>query len=127
MRNIGFYFFSVAALCVTAGMLWGIQMSMSGDHSLAGAHAHLNLVGWVTMGLFGIYYAVTPQAAESQLAKVHFAVALAGVGLMVPGIVMAIRESGEAVVAAGSMLTALSMLIFLYTVARNGIGAPSAA
>jgi hypothetical protein len=122
MRGIAFYFFSAAALCVTGGMLWGIEMSISGDHSLMGAHAHLNLVGWVTMGLFGIYYAVTPTAAGSRLATIHFGVALAGVVLMVAGIVMALREAGDAVVAIGSILTALSMLIFLFTVFINGIG-----
>jgi hypothetical protein len=121
MRGIAFYFFAAATLCVTGGMFWGIQMSVSGDHSLMGAHAHLNLVGWVTMGLFGIYYAVTPIAAGSRLATIHFGVALAGVVLMVPGIVMALRDTGEAVVAIGSILTALSMLIFLFTVFRNGI------
>ncbi len=122
MRGIGFWFFAVAVVCITIGMAWGIQMSASADHSLSGAHAHLNLVGWVTMAMFGVYYTLTPQAADAVLARVHFAVALAGVVLMVPGIVMAIREAGEAVVIAGSMLTMASMAIFLVTVFRHGLG-----
>ena len=119
MKGIAFWFFAVAALCVTIGMAWGIQMSASGNHVLSGAHAHLNLVGWVTMGMFGLYYHVVPAAAERSLAKVHFIVALTGVVLLVPGIAMAVTERGELLAQIGSMLTLISMLIFLFTVATN--------
>lgn len=122
MRGIGFYFFIVGVLCVTIGMLWGIHMAISGDHTMGGAHAHLNLVGWVTMGLFGVYYTLTPSAAASVLAKIHFALAVAGVVVMVPGIAIALKGGSEGMAAAGSILTALSMLIFLFTVFKNGIG-----
>lgn len=122
MRNIAFCFFVAAVLCVTTGMFWGIQMAISGDHLMAPAHAHLNLVGWTTMGLFGLYYTVTPQAADTMLAKVHLAFAILGVLCLVPGIAMAVSSGGEALAAIGSILTVISMLIFLVTVARNGIG-----
>ena len=122
MRNIAFCFFVAAVLCVTTGMFWGIQMAISGDHQMAPAHAHLNLVGWTTMGLFGLYYTVTPQAADALLAKVHLAFAVLGVLCLVPGIAMAVSSGGEALAAIGSILTVISMLIFLVTVARNGIG-----
>ena len=125
MRGIGFYFFGLGALCVTLGMFWGIQMSISGDHMLAGAHAHLNLVGWVTLALFGVYYAMTPSAAASFLAKIHFVLAVAGVVVMVPGIAIVVTGGTEAFAAAGSMLTAASMLVFLYTVFKNGLGKPA--
>lgn len=116
MRGVAFLFFVTAALCVTIGMAWGIQMSASGNHLLAGAHAHLNLIGWVTMGLFGIYYHLVPAAAGRMLAKIHYAVALLGVVTIVPGIVMALTQQGDTLAKIGSMLTLLSMVIFLYTV-----------
>jgi hypothetical protein len=125
MRGIGFYFFLAAVLCVTLGMLWGIQMAISGDHALAPAHAHLNLVGWVTMGLFGVYYTLTPTAAASRLAKIHLGLAIAGVIVMVPGIAIVLTGGGEGMAAGGSMLTAASMLVFLYTVFKNGLGKPA--
>ncbi len=118
MKGISFAFFITGVLAVTAGMAWGIQMSASGDHALAGAHAHLNLVGWASMALFGLYYHAVPAAAETTLAKVHFIVALSGVVLMVPGIVMAVTERGETLAVIGSLLTFASILIFLFTVAR---------
>ena len=124
MRGIGFYFFIAGVLCVTLGMFWGIQMAISGNHMLAPAHAHLNLVGWVSMGLFGLYYTLTPTAAAALLAKIHLGLAIAGVVIMVPGIVTVLKGGGEGMAAGGSMLTAASMLVFLYTVFRNGVGKP---
>ncbi|WSH31117.1 hypothetical protein U8P75_36830 (plasmid) [Rhizobium beringeri] len=64
MRDIAFIFFLAAVVCVTSGMVWGIQMAISEDHLLAPAHAHLNLVGWTTLALFGLYYRLTPTAAR---------------------------------------------------------------
>lgn len=119
MKGIAFAFFLTAAICVTLGMLWGIQKSATDDHTLGGAHAHLNLVGWVTMGLFGLYYTAVPAAAEKMLAKIHYALALLGVVLMVPGIVLAITEKGPTFAIIGSFLTLASMLVFVFTVLTN--------
>jgi len=119
VRGVSFWFFATATVYVAIGMVWGIAMSATADHSLAPAHAHLNLIGWVTMGLFGVYYHSVPAAAETHLARFHFAVATLGVLLIVPGIVLALRHSGETLAKAGSVLTLLSMLIFVFTVFRH--------
>ena len=123
MRGIAFHFFLVAALCATLGMVWGIQMSASHDHTLSPAHGHLNLLGWVSMGMFGVYYAVTPHAADTTSARVHFWMALGGVALIAPGIALAIAEITEALAVAGSVLSIAAFLVFLSVVFRNGIGA----
>lgn len=38
--------FRAAVVFVVAGMIWGIVMGISQDHSTMAAHAHLNLLGW---------------------------------------------------------------------------------
>jgi hypothetical protein len=43
--------FKAAVVLVMVGMLWGLQMAISQDHSALPAHAHLNLLGWVTLFL----------------------------------------------------------------------------
>ena len=48
--------FRAAMLLVLAGMLWGLQMAITDDHSAFPAHAHLNLLGFVALFLFGIFY-----------------------------------------------------------------------
>ena len=125
MSDIADRFFTLATLAVVLGMIWGLQMAASHDHAMKTAHAHLNLVGWVTMGLFGIYYRLTPVAAAATLARVHFWVALAGLVVMVPGIAMATSGGSEALAIIGSFLSFGSMLIFGFTVLRNGLGSPA--
>lgn len=122
MKNVAFYFFTAAVLCAAAGMIWGVQMSVSRDHSLSMAHAHLSLVGWTTLGLFGLYYTVTPDADGTVLSRTHLAIALAGVVSLVPGIALVLTGGTPLLAVAGSILTVTSMLIFLVTVTRNGIG-----
>ena len=122
MKTIPTRFFTLAALAALVGMIWGIQMSASHDHMLSPAHGHLNLVGFVTMAVFGTYYALTPRAANSALAKVHFWLATAAAVVLAPGIAMAITERGEVVAQVGSLLAVVSMALFAFTVARYGVG-----
>src|SRR6202171_6879791 len=63
--------FRAAVLLVLAGMLWGIVMGITEDHSTMPAHAHLNLLGWVSLFLFGIYYHLHPAVDRSRLASLQ--------------------------------------------------------
>jgi hypothetical protein len=63
--------FPAATLLAIAGMTWGIVMAASGDHSAMPAHAHLNLLGWVSLFLFGIFYHLHPAVDRSRAAIVH--------------------------------------------------------
>jgi hypothetical protein len=119
MRGVALWFFTSAVIYVTLGMLFGIWMSASHDHGLSPAHGHLNLIGWVTMALFGVYYHMVPAAAESRLATLHFVIATIGVWLIVPGIVLAIRGTTELLAMLGSFATLASMLLFLTIVLKH--------
>ena len=123
MKQIAFAFFALGAISVTLGMVWGIQMSATHNHTLSPAHAHLNLVGWVTFAIFGLYYHLVPAAAASPLARIHLALAVLGLVALVPGIVLAINETTEILAVVGSFLTLAAMLVFLWTVFRNRVAA----
>tara|TARA_R110002020_G_scaffold98736_9_gene234817 strand:+ start:7394 stop:7813 length:420 start_codon:yes stop_codon:yes gene_type:complete len=120
MRGVSYWFFLSATLYVLAGMVFGMAMAASGDHSLSSAHAHLNLVGWVTMGLFAVFYHCCPDIAQGRLAKVHFGVATLGLWTTVPGIALATLGRGEGLAIAGSLTTLLSMALFADMVIRVG-------
>ncbi|WP_127113903.1 hypothetical protein [Shimia sediminis] len=120
MQGIAKAFFGLALLSAIIGMGWGIQMSASGDHLLSPAHAHLNLIGYVGFAIFGIYYHLVPAAAESFLAKIHLGIAVVGVVVMVPGIVMAIRETSETLAKLGSIAAISSMLLFAWIFLSTG-------
>lgn len=127
MKSLATLFFLTGALAVLIGMCWGIVMSATQDHALAPAHAHLNLIGFVVMSIYGIYYALTPQAAAGIIARVHYGLALLGVVLIVPGIVWAVQGTGDTAAKLGSVVTVLAMLVFIAQILRHGVGTKSAA
>ncbi|MCB1448405.1 MAG: hypothetical protein KDJ87_22165 [Rhizobiaceae bacterium] len=104
------------------GMAFGIWMSATQDHSLAPAHAHLNLIGGVLMALFGTFYMLVPGAAATMLARIQVGTAHLAVWFMFPGIIMAIQQRGEALAKAGSVLGILAVLLFVVIVARAPAG-----
>ncbi|MBW3098523.1 hypothetical protein [Pseudohoeflea coraliihabitans] len=116
-------FFATAALFALAGMIWGVQMSATHDHTLAPAHGHLNLLGFVVMAVFGAYYALAPRAAASRIARVHFWLHTAMVIILPFGIARAITGQGEALAQIGSLAAIASMLMFIYVVWRYRAGA----
>ncbi len=61
--------FRAAVLFALIGMGMGIAMAIARDHSVMPAHAHLNLLGWVSLFLFGIYYRLNPALDVSRLAR----------------------------------------------------------
>jgi hypothetical protein len=128
MRDIPFVFFLAAVLCVMTGMSLGIWMGIAQQFQFAPVHAHLNLVGWATMALFAIYYRLTPQAAQGWLPRVHAVLAIVGIIGMASGLAGEIAGHEEFMPAllAGSLLTAASMLLFLFTVVRYGFGSAPA-
>ena len=122
MKSVPTMFLATGAFFALLGMIWGILMSASGDHSLSPAHGHLNLVGFVTMSIMGIFYALTPAAAGSKWARAHYFLTVGSVVILVPGIMMALTENGEVLAKAGSVLAVLSILTFLAMILKFGFG-----
>jgi cbb3-type cytochrome oxidase subunit 1 len=119
MRGIALWFLVSAIIYVLVGMSFGIWMAANQDFQLAPMHGHLNLIGWVTMALFALFYHQVPQAAEGSLPKLHFVIATLSIWLMVPGIAMALTGQGETLAKIGSVGGIITMLIFLTVVLRS--------
>ena len=121
MNRIASFHLRAATIYGLIGMCWGIHMAISQDHSLFPAHAHLNLLGWVSVFLYGLFYAHRPAAAEGLLPKIHLALAHLGLLIMIPGVALLLSgvEIGEPMAALGSILTVLSMLLFATILFRN--------
>ena len=92
------------------------------------AHLHMNLVGFVTMMLFGVAYHVIPRFTGHPLHSRRLAVAQwwaanAGLALFVTGFAllphMAFGTTARAVVATGGALTAAAAYIFVYNIWRT--------
>ena len=113
MAKLPLAFFTAAALCALAGMVWGVVMAASGDHSMMPAHAHLNLLGWATLALMGGFYALTGKGGR--LGWVNFWFSTLGVVVAVPSIALLLggKPQFEAGATAGSILVIIGMLAFL--------------
>jgi hypothetical protein len=122
MPRVSAAFFAVGALCVLMGMCWGIHMAIAKDFSLMPAHAHLNLVGWVTMSLFGTFYALTANTLSPRLAWANFVISGLGVVVMIPSLAIMLSTGNEKIepfVAIGSVLTVIGLLVFGVSVVRE--------
>jgi hypothetical protein len=100
--------FRAAVVMVIAGMIWGIAMGISQDHSTLPAHAHLNLLGWVSLFLFGIYYHLHPALDLNRLATVQVWVWIVGTIILTIGV--GLVHSGHAI---GDPIAAVSSLVIL--------------
>jgi hypothetical protein len=116
MKHLPYYFLSVAVLQVLVGMGIGIAMAISQDFTLAPAHAHNNLLGWVSMAIFGLFYLLVPEVGAKRLATVHFWVALVANVVFPIGIGMVVTGRGEVLSIIGSLLEVLNMLLFGWNV-----------
>lgn len=107
-------YFRTAILFLIVGIGIGIHMSIAGDHSPMGAHAHLNLLGWVTSALFGVYYALHPAKAAGRLPVLQYGVYVLGVLVMIPSLYVMLKGNpgAEPLVAAGSLIVFAGVLMF---------------
>ncbi len=114
--------FKAAVVLVVIGMVWGIAMAISDDHTTFPAHAHLNLLGWVSLFLFGIYYRLHPAFERSKLALTQVWAWIAGTLIQAIGVAVIFKgmPQGEAAAAAGSIIVLLSMLMFGWQVFHAG-------
>jgi cbb3-type cytochrome oxidase subunit 1 len=113
--------FRAAVLMVVAGMIWGIVMGISQDHSTFPAHAHLNLLGWVSLFLFGIYYHLHPPIDRDRLASVQVWVWIAAVVVLTIGVALVHSglTAGDPIAAVGSLVILADMLLFGWLVYRR--------
>jgi hypothetical protein len=105
-------------LLVLAGMVWGLQMAITDDHSAFPAHAHLNLLGFVALFLFGIFYRLNPTVESNRLATpqvwiwiVSTVVMAIGVGLVHTG-----HAAGDPIAALGAFAIFADAILFTWLV-----------
>ena len=113
--------FQSAVVFVVAGMIWGITMGISQDFSASPAHAHLNLLGWVSLFLFGIYYRLHPSLEVAKTAIVQILVWIIGTIVLAIGIGLAStgHAIGDLVAAFGSLIVLFAVLLFGWLVFRS--------
>lgn len=115
MGNLSNWYFRIGMLWLLAGIGFGIYMAASHDHSLFPAHAHMNLLGWVTMGVFAFFYRLWPQAGTTKLARIQFWIYVPAHLVQMASLVVLLRGNAgiEPLVAAASIVVAIAVLTFV--------------
>lgn len=110
--------FRLAALYFAIGVMLGVAMGASGDHSLFAVHAHVNLLGWVSMALFGIIGTAHPSITEGRVAAAQFWTYNIGVPVMLGALTLRLKgfPSVEPLIAGASILIGCSVLLFVWMV-----------
>ncbi|QND51311.1 hypothetical protein HB779_04925 [Phyllobacterium sp. 628] len=114
MPQVSQLFFKTATVFFLLGIIMGLHMGISGDHSAFPAHAHLNLLGWVSSAIFGIYYALNPAKAAGRLPIIQFAVYTVGIIVMIPALYfLSLGNTAlEPFVGIGSFIVFAGVLLF---------------
>ncbi|WP_376092092.1 hypothetical protein ACE7GA_22960 [Roseomonas sp. CCTCC AB2023176] len=113
MRRYDLPFLLLAATTLLVGVCMGIWMGLTHDFTLAPAHAHLNLLGWTSLALFGLTYRVYPVLSASRLASVHFATAATGAVCFPVGIALSVTGVTMHVAVVGALLWLAAVILFL--------------
>jgi hypothetical protein len=95
-------------------MAAGLVMGTTQDFTAAPAHAHLNLLGWVSMALMGLYYRGAPPARLG-LAWTQVAVGVAGFWIFPVALgAYLVLDAGAAFafIIAGSVMAIASFVLF---------------
>lgn len=112
--------FRIAVCLGLIGMAGGVAMAASQNHDLHPAHAHLNLLGWVSLFLLGAYYRFNPaldarRGARWQVLAWTFGTVVLSIGVAA---IYAGYPKADPIAAIGSLIVVGSMVWFAYFVFR---------
>ena len=113
--------FFVASLTIIVGMAMGIYMGVAKNHLLAPVHTHLNVVGWASLFLIGLFYRLHDGSA-GRAAEIQVTLFVAGYLMMTAGLAGLLLTEGMGFLfaaIAGSLLLFVSMLLFSVIVWRS--------
>jgi cbb3-type cytochrome oxidase subunit 1 len=122
MPRVSAAFFVTGGLFVLIGMAGGMWMGANEDFRLMPVHAHLNLVGWVTMALYGGFYALTAKTYSKRLAWTNYALSTLGVIVMIPLLAVFLLTQNKVLapfMGLGELITAASLVTFLISAFRE--------
>lgn len=111
----------LAVVYFIVGVGFGLHMAKSGNHGMYPVHAHINLLGWVSMALFALVGRSFPAVAGSTLGKAHFWLYNLALPVNMATLFMYLggNEAVEPVLGMASMALGLSILLFALNVLKN--------
>lgn len=118
MISVSNNFLRLGVLSALVGMSLGVWMGANEDFVLRPVHAHINLLGFASMMLFGLFYRAFPAAGRGWLPLAHFVLSVLGFLILMP--TLALMLLGRPVflpgMIASEIMLVASMLLFVIIV-----------
>lgn len=81
-------FMRLGALSALVGMALGVWMGANENFTLRPVHAHINLLGFASMMLFGLFYRAFPAAGRGWMPMAHFVLSVVGFLILMPSLTL---------------------------------------
>lgn len=118
MPRIDVSFILLSVMCLIVGLGMGIVMGAAHDFSLTPVHAHLNLLGWTSLALFGLIYKSYPALQGSWLANAHLILSGSTAVVFPVGIYVSIAYENPALAIVASLVALAGVLVFFANLVR---------
>jgi cbb3-type cytochrome oxidase subunit 1 len=112
----------IAALYFIVAVSLGAYMGATEDFTFTPVHAHLNLLGWVSLAIIGCIYLLKPHLATTRLARMHFWLHNIGAPVMLSGVALidtGHMEAGGPIAGIASLVTVFGILCFVLNLWRH--------
>ncbi len=133
MSKITIWFLKCAMLYFVAAILIGIYMSKAGGvYPLRPIHTHFNLLGWMSMMIYGVGYHILPRFSgaplwSEKLSLIHLWLANIGLLGMALGWILIGQGVTNNVLHAFSIIEAISVILFVVNMFKTIKPAPAPA
>ena len=129
MTSISNNFLRLGVLSALIGMALGVWMGANQEFTLRPVHAHVNLLGFASMMLFGLFYRAVPEAARGWLPKAHFVLSVVGFLILMPVLALVLLERPVfmPLMPISEIMLVASMLLFVVIVFRHTSGKAASA
>jgi hypothetical protein len=100
------------------GIALGTYMGANHDFRFVHVHAHINLLGWVALGMIGLIYRLHPHLQQGWLAQAHYWLHTLGLVVFMGSFSWGIAVGAKPAwpVALGATMVALAVLLFALNV-----------
>jgi len=119
----------LAGLYLLVGMTMGLVMGATEQFALAPAHAHINLLGWVTPALAAVVFTLWLQTATTWLAHAFFWIYNLALppSMLALSLVLLGHSQWVPVVIAGQLAVYVAAILFVVNILVGVRGPPAAA
>lgn len=114
-----------AVVYFVIGVGIGMYMSLARNHIFPGFHAHVNLLGWVSMALIASFYRIFPSLSEHKLSDALFWMYQIAFPTMMAGLFLSPIGYGEIagpLVGLGGIFVGVAVLLFAIAVFTTETG-----